>query len=224
MKNYLTGILVLAGVMFVAAPATTKAAGLTQTQIQAVISLLQAFGAEPTDIHSASNAMVLVGSPAASAAAPTATGPKFYVRSVEAGTVASSSVLAKKYPISSVQTVTEMLGSYELALEVTAGDEAVSIPKTTTDSVGGTTGFSYSLVGQEFKGSQTSSIICSNYGGNKCQIPSGKTKTIRVTVLLNPNESGNYGVSFDRINYWLGRDTELQSRKIGKEANAVFVK
>jgi hypothetical protein len=234
MKNYFMGAMVLAGIIFLAAPVTTRAAGLTQAQVQAVLSLLQAFGAEPAVIQNAGKAMGFADT-SATTVAPTNTGPKFIVRDIEAKTMASSStvyVYPEVYSISKYskppqairQVLTEILGSYELTLEVTAGDEAVSIPKTTTDSVGGATGFSYSLVGQEFKGSQTSSIICSNYGGNKCLIPSGKTKSVRVTVLLNPSESGNYGVSFDKVNYWLGQNTDLQSWKIGKETNAVYVK
>lgn len=231
MKNYFMGA-VLAGVMFIAAPTTTQAAGLTQTQIQAVISLLQAFGAEPAVIESAGKAMglTITNSTVPAEVEPKVVEPKFSVKSVTAKTEASTTTASTKtttrYGVIAALTPaaqTDTYGSYTLALEVTAGDKTVLIPMTTTDSTQGLTGVVYSLEGQEFRGSQSSSWACPTSGKN-CKISAGQTRLVKVTVQLNPNEVGNYGVSFDKLNYLLGKHTETKSWRINGDSEVIYIK
>lgn len=241
MKKYFIGMAVL-GLVFMAAPATTQAAGLTQTQIQAVLALLQAFGAEPAVIENAGKAMGLTTASTGSTepVAPTVVGPKFSVKSVTASTFASTTTSKVSYctsaeyssgvcvgtrigtQISITRTDTTTLGVYTLTLEVKAGDNDVSIPKTTTDSTQGFTGVVYSLAGQDFRGSQSSTFACPTSGNNNCRIPAGQTKLVKVTVKLDPAESGNYGVSFDKLNY--GKESNAQSWRINSKSEIVYVK
>ncbi len=59
MKNYIIGVVFAFGIL--ASPAFTQAAGLTSTQIGAIISLLQAFGADSATIANVNAA--LTGTP-----------------------------------------------------------------------------------------------------------------------------------------------------------------
>ena len=116
-------------------------------------------------------------------------------------------------------------GSFVLVVRLTAGDKDIYIPQTTSDSTNGYTGFSYSIEGDEFKGSQDSKIDCSKKSGGQCKISAGETKDIDVIVWLTPDyyESGNYAVKFNSIGYRYGEKGELNYLPVGKTTEKVYV-
>ncbi len=114
-------------------------------------------------------------------------------------------------------------GGYEVSLVIVANDSDIYIPKTTSDSTSGVTGFIYSILGDDFRGRQSSQVECANYEANYCWIKKGKTMTITTTVWLTPNESGNYSVKFDTMNFRRGANGKLESFNIDKETQKIYI-
>lgn len=173
---------------------------LTEDQKLSVIELLEKYSASPDIIKSISKIIGYIGK--------SVVGPTIIIKDAEAKSIATST--------------SENVGEYTLTLEVTAGSKSISIPLSTTDSTQGQTGFVYSLGGQEFRGLQTSTVKCGSSLTKSCKIGIGQTKMIKVTVRLNPTESGNYGISFEKLNYILSGET--QTYRINKETEVIYIK
>jgi hypothetical protein len=96
-------------------------------------------------------------------------------------------------------------GSYEIQIQVSSANGDILIPMTTNDSVGtGVIGFTYSIIGDTFKGVQKSKFSgCSNIKNNYCKFGEGQTKDLTLTVFLTPysNGTGNYSVEFNQLSY-----------------------
>jgi len=118
-------------------------------------------------------------------------------------------------------------GAYGITVEVTAGKEDIYIPKSTTDSTRILTGFVYSLIGDSFRGNQSSEVGCwTTTTINReeyCKIKSGKSTTITTTIWLTPEQSGNYGVMFNNINYLKGTNHEEGSFEINKGTQKIYL-
>ena len=99
-------------------------------------------------------------------------------------------------------------GAYELVLKVQANVDDIYIPMTTTDTVSASEiGFSYSIVGPEFRGVQNSDVSgCTNFNNNFCKFKVGQDKYITVTVWIYPDSdsNGNYSVNFGTVTYYEG--------------------
>jgi hypothetical protein len=121
----------------------------------------------------------------------------------------------------------DVYGAYGLTIEVTAGNEDVFIPQSTTDSTRIFTGFMYSLVGDSFRGSQISEVECVTTTTVNhepyCKIKSGKSTLITTTVWLTPEQSGNYGVMFDAINYFIGVNFKEGSYNFNKSTQKIYL-
>jgi hypothetical protein len=119
-------------------------------------------------------------------------------------------------------------GGFEISVDVTAGSDDVFVPKTTSDSTKSITGFSYSLFGDSFRGSQNSEVSCGTSTDiNKveyCKIKSGQTTTITTTVWLSAEQAGNYGVMFESINYLKGVNHESGSFDVNKGTQKIYIK
>ncbi len=120
-------------------------------------------------------------------------------------------------------TIYEGYGSYGFDLVVTAGDSDVFIPRTTSDSTSGFTGFVYTIQGQEFRGSQSSDVSCSIKYEGFCKVRANTTSLIEVTVWLTPAIAGNYGISFNRVNYLVEGDTERRAIDIDKGTELLYI-
>lgn len=114
-------------------------------------------------------------------------------------------------------------GGYEITVVVSAINEDIYIPKTTSDSTSGVTGFEYIIGGDDFRGMQTSKVDCSIYEANYCWIQKGKTREVTATVWLTPNESGNYSIKFDSMNFKKGENGKLESFSINKETQRIYL-
>lgn len=117
----------------------------------------------------------------------------------------------------------EGYGGYEIGLDITAGEKDIFIPMTTTDSTLGATGLSYSIEGDTFRGDQESKVSCSLKTGENCKIKAGNTSTIVVTVWLTPIESGNYGVSFNKLGYGFDTTNYLQYYSVYEETEIIYL-
>lgn len=115
-------------------------------------------------------------------------------------------------------------GGYEITLVVNAVNEDIYIPKTTSDSTSGVTGFIYSIGGDSFRGKQTSKVDCSIYEANYCWIQKGKTSEVTATIWLTPDVSGNYSVKFDVMNFKRGGVSgKIESFNIDKETQKIYI-
>ncbi len=118
-------------------------------------------------------------------------------------------------------------GSYGITIEVEAGKEDIFIPKSTTDSTIIYTGFGYSLIGDSFRGDQSSEIGCGTTttinDEEYCKINRGKSSTITTTVWLTPEQSGNYGIMFENINYLRGINHEEGSFDVNKGTQKIYL-
>ncbi len=89
-------------------------------------------------------------------------------------------------------------------------------------------GFSYSIIGDSFRGNQNSQVDCSTSTTiNKveyCSIGVGKSSDITATVWLTPNESGTYGLLFENINYLRGDNYIKEVFNINKETQKIYVR
>lgn len=112
-------------------------------------------------------------------------------------------------------------GGFEIGLAITANDGDILIPKSTTDSASGKIGFSYSVHGSEYSGSQDSKISCSVMQDGYCKIKDGRTSTVEVTVWLTPDKSGNYAVRFDDITYFEGGEWKTYS--LGEKTATIYI-
>jgi hypothetical protein len=114
-------------------------------------------------------------------------------------------------------------GGYEVVMVVSALNEDIYIPKTTTDSTSGITGFVYSIGGDSFRGKQKSQVECSIYESNYCWIKKGKTSEVSVTVWLTLEESGNYSVKFNEMNFRRGANGQIETFSINKETQKIYI-
>ncbi len=114
-------------------------------------------------------------------------------------------------------------GGFEISVEVFANGGDVFIPMTTNDSTNGITGFVYSIKGDEFRGEQDSEISCGRRIDGYCKINDGSSSIITTTVWLTPNQSGNYGVRFDKVRAKIGTNGTLQSYELGKETEHIYI-
>jgi hypothetical protein len=193
--------------LLVSMPVQVHAAKLTNEQKDSIMALLTEYKADQSLINKVAKALG-IEKPKKSSSNLSDT-PTFKVKDIKAKSVTS--------------TTTQVMGEYTLTLEVTAGKKVVSIPKTTTDSTKGVTGIMYSPEGQDFRGIQRSIFDCKSSQGH-CKIEPGKKSTIKVTVLLGPKESGNYGVSFGTLHYRLGGIAgPLLKWKINTESEVIYV-
>ncbi len=119
-------------------------------------------------------------------------------------------------------------GGFEIEIMVTANEEKIYIPKTTTDSTKAITGFTYSIKGDAFRGNQNSEVNCSTSTTIKsieyCSIGIGKSSDITTTVWLTPNESGNYGLLFEDINYLYGENHLSGAFNINEVTQKIYVR
>ncbi len=121
-------------------------------------------------------------------------------------------------------------GSFYLDIRVTAGEEDIFIPLTTSDSVmANHIGFPYEVIGDYFSGDQKSGI--KNCGIQKtitrkeyCFVQSNKSIDLFVVVWLTPNLSGNYAVRFNDITYLQGDNHKEKLFNLSKETKKVYIK
>lgn len=117
-------------------------------------------------------------------------------------------------------------GSYEIELAVKAGPKKIYIATTTNDAVGtDLIGFTYSIKGDNFKGTQESKVSCSPiYKDKYCSVSAGKTRIITVTVLLKPSSQteGTYAVSFDSLHYFTDVDGDKKTLQLNKSKTAAI--
>lgn len=121
-------------------------------------------------------------------------------------------------------------GSYGITIGITTGKDDIYIPKSTSDSTRIYTGFIYSLIGDSFRGNQSSEVGGDGCGTTKtinkeeyCKIKSGESTTIKTTVWLTPEQSGNYGVMFDTITYLKGANYEQGSFDVNKGTQKIYL-
>jgi len=97
-------------------------------------------------------------------------------------------------------------GGYEVVMLVTAPENSdVLIPQTTTNTVGAARiGFSYSVIGENFRGVENSQVICPVRRDGNCRVKAGKSSEITTTIWLYPDadSNGNYSVMFDEMYYF----------------------
>ncbi len=96
-------------------------------------------------------------------------------------------------------------GSYRLSIEVSPEGMDILIPPTTSDTLGSRIiGFTYSINGGDFKGTQDSKVDCGGLmSGGYCKIKDGTTKNLYAQVWIYPDSdsNGNYSVIFKKIRY-----------------------
>lgn len=133
------------------------------------------------------------------------------------------------------QTIFNGYGGYEIRLRVVAEGDDFYIPMTTTDSTRGMTGFSYSIKGGEFKGGQTSKVLCTSYKdnllfsggvnmGSQCFIPRGTSLDITATVWLVNKDPGNYSVLFNKLGYFREGDRKMLYHSLNIETEYLYLK
>lgn len=112
-------------------------------------------------------------------------------------------------------------GSYEIELLVKAGSKKIYISTSTNDSIGtDVIGLNYSIEGDTFKGIQESKVSCDVTSKGYCPVAAGKTRVIKVTVLLKPvsKGDGNYAVSFDSLYYFIDGEKKILQLEDSKTA------
>lgn len=114
-------------------------------------------------------------------------------------------------------------GGFEISVEIFANGGDIFIPMTTNDSTTGITGFTYSIKGDPFRGKQNSQVSCILKTDTYCKIKDGNSGVITTTVWLTPNQSGNYGIGFDKIRAKIGMNGTLQTYDIGKETEHIYI-
>lgn len=118
-------------------------------------------------------------------------------------------------------------GFYKTRLKITAGNQDLYIPKTTTDSaINDIIGISYSTIGGDsvdFKGIRLSTVACSTTkdipAGNVCYVRAGTSLDIDVNIYLRPDESGTYSIKLENIRYHFEKSTN----KYGVSSNKIEI-
>lgn len=97
-------------------------------------------------------------------------------------------------------------GAYEMEVAISSTESDILVPPTTSNTIGtGDIGFSYTIVGDSFRGIQNSRVSCSLQYKNYCKIKNdGQLRNIIVTVFLYPDKesNSNYAINFDKIYYY----------------------
>ena len=113
------------------------------------------------------------------------------------------------------------MGSVRARITVTAGTSDLLIPKTTTDSSKSTPGLNYKIEGGNFTGWQTSTVTCSStkQDGSEtfCSVRAGEKIDLEILMGYDPDLSGTYSVTFDKLNYWVVDKGVYESYKFGDE-------
>lgn len=116
-------------------------------------------------------------------------------------------------------------GAYGLDIKITAVDQEIMIPMTTTDSIGsGVIGLSYNTEGNPaFKGRQESKLKCAIMTNGFCKVKPGDDLTVELTVWLMPDSetSGNYALNFDEMKYFI--DGEEKTFSIDRSTSKINI-
>lgn len=134
--------------------------------------------------------------------------------------------ISNSFPIVDVTIFEDGYGGYRLRTMISAGNKDIYIPKTTSDSTRGYTGFSYSIIGSDFNGYQRSEVSCSIINNNNCKIKAGDTSEISVQIWLVPkfHESGNYAVRFNNIGYrYEPNGQAMYTLALDRESDKIYI-
>lgn len=114
-------------------------------------------------------------------------------------------------------------GSFLLTLYIST-DQDIYIPLTTTDSTLGSTGFSYSLEGDEFRGHKSSKVNCTLKQDGYCKIKAGSyQKEISVSVWVYPEEPGDYNINFKKLGYKDYSNNQTNYIDINKVSENIYI-
>lgn len=96
-------------------------------------------------------------------------------------------------------------GSYEIELAINTTEGDIFVAPSTSNTVGtGDIGFSYTVLGDSFRGIQDSKITCSLKQDDYCKIKDdGVVRKITITIFLYPDSesNGNYAINFEKFFY-----------------------
>lgn len=116
-------------------------------------------------------------------------------------------------------------GAYEMEIAISTDGTDILVPPTTSNTIGtGNIGFSYSVVGDNFRGIQDSQVNCSLKQNDYCKIKNdGKVRTITVTIFLYPDQdsSSNYAVNFEKMYYY--QDGVRNEYSIGRQTAPISI-
>jgi hypothetical protein len=114
-------------------------------------------------------------------------------------------------------------GGYRLIVSITSKSKDIYIPKTTTDSTEGYTGFSYAVEGSVFKGVRDSRVDCTITSKGQCKVEAGTTEKIEVMVWLLPEEEGDFAVRFKELGYRYGEKESLNKLSVNKVSETIYL-
>lgn len=117
-------------------------------------------------------------------------------------------------------------GAYEMEIAISSTEANILVPPTTSNTIGtGDIGFSYTIVGDSFRGIQDSTVSCSLKNNDYCKIKNdGQLRNITVTVFLYPGKesNSNYAVNFDKIYYY--KNGSKQEYTVNRQTAPISIK